>query len=201
MSYARFFNGATEGSPYDIYFGDQLMASGLNHGDFTEYDECGAGEYPLSVYYAGSYAQPIFTTLVTIPSNSIYTYTLSGLAPNIALIPLTDSSTLSAAVNPMVRFVHLSVSTPAVDCYDDNDLLWSNIGYGVSTQYTYLYPGTRTAYLYPSGTTTAPILTVPNVNIAPNSYYSYYTYGSPYSTAYPLKMHIPLDGHSYIQHR
>jgi hypothetical protein len=178
-----------------------MMASNLGHGQFTEYQEIAPGSYPVSVYYTGTYAQPVYTTSLTIPTGSIYTCSLSGLYPRITMLPIADSCELSAAVNPMVRFVHLSYDLPGVDCYDDDSLLWSGCGYGTTTSYTYLYPGTRTIYLYPTGTIYNPYLTVPNVYIAPNSYYSFYTYGSHARTTYPLSMHIPLDGHSYIGRR
>jgi hypothetical protein len=117
------------------------------------------------------------------------------------MVPLLDSCNLSAAINPMVRFAHLSYDLSDVDCYDDDSMLWSGLSYGTSTSYSYVYPGVHTIYLYPTGTNTNPCLTVPNATLYPNNYYSLYTYGSPVSTTYPLKMHIPLDGHSYIYHR
>jgi hypothetical protein len=201
MAHVRFFHGSTEGPPVDVSLNGNMMAYNLGHGNFTDYQEINPGTYSASVYYSGMYNNPVCSTSLSIPSASIYTCGLYGLYPNMTILPVSDSCNLSAAVNPMVRFVHLSYGLPNVDCYDDDDLLWSGCGYGTTTSYSYVYPGTRTIYLYPSGTTTYPILTVPNATIAPNSYYSFYTYGSPTSTGYPLRMHIPLDGHSYIQRR
>jgi hypothetical protein len=201
MSHVRFFHGSTEGPPVDVYFNDHMVASNLGHGQFTDYEEIEPGDYAASVYYAGMYGQPIYSTSLSIPLGSIYTYGLSGLYPRMTLLPVSDSCELSAALNPMVRLVQLSYDLPDVDCYDEDSLLWSGCGYGTTTSYSYVYPGTRTVYLYPAGTTISPYLTVPNCTLAPNSYYSFYTYGSPTSTGYPLRMHIPLDGHSYIHRR
>jgi len=201
MAHVRVFHGSTGGPPFDVNFGNNMVASNLGHGQFTEYQEIAPGNYPVSVYPTGAYAQPIYTTSLSIPIGSITTCSLSGFYPRMTLLPVSDSCDFSAAVNPMVRFVHLSHDLSDVDCYDDDDLLWSGCGYGTTTSYSYVFPGTRTIFLYPSGTTASPCLTVPNCTIAPNSYYSFYTVGSQASTTFPLRMHIPLDGHSYIVRR
>ncbi len=201
MAHVRFFHGSTGGPPVDISMNGNMMAYNLGHGNFTDYQEIEPGNYAASVYYSGMYGNPIYSTSLSIPMGSIYTYGLAGLYPQMTMLPVADYCDLSAALNPMVRMVNLSYGLPDVDCYDDDSLLWSGCGYGTTTSYSYVYPGTRTLYLYPSGTTTSPCLTVPNATLAPNSYYSLYTYGSPTSTGYPLRMHIPLDGHSYIHRR
>jgi hypothetical protein len=201
MAHVRVFHGSTEGPPVDMYFNNNMVASNLGHGQFTDYQEINPGNYSASVYYAGTYGQPLYSTSVVVPMGGIYTYGLSGLYPSMTLLPVSDSCNLSAALNPMVRFVHLSSDLSDVDCYDDDSLLWSGCGYGTTTSYSYVYPGARTIYLYPAGTTASPCLTVPNATLAPNSYYSLYTYGSSTSSGYPLRMHIPLDGHSYINRR
>ena len=199
MAHVRFFHGSTEGPPVDMYFNNNRVAYNLGHGKFTDYQEINPGTYSVSAYPTGTFSQPIFTTPVGISVGSISTCSLTGLYPRMTLLPISDSCDLSASVNPMVRFVHLSHDLSDVDCYDDDDLLWSGCSFGTSTSYSYVFPGTRTIYLFPAGTTTNPCLTVPNCNISPNSYFSFYTVGSNASTAFPLRMHIPLDGHSYIR--
>jgi hypothetical protein len=200
MAHVRFFHGSTEGPPFDIYMNGHMYASHLGHGDWTEYEEIEPGDYTVSVYYAGMHEYPIYSTSVTIPLGGIYSYTISGLYPSISFIPVTDYCELLPGTQVLIRYVQLSTTCPTVDVACGGIALWPSCTYGTITPYAYVYPGTYTVYLYPTGTVN-PCLTVPNCTLYPGNYYTFYTYGSTTSAVHPLRMHIPLDGHSYIYGR
>lgn len=200
MSHVRFFHGSTEGPPFDIYFGSRLAASNLRHGHFTDYEDVRAGDHPVSVYYAGRRDRAVFSTSVKIPVGSIYTYTLSGSFPRIILLPVIDACKISAATNPCVRLVQLSHDCPCVDVACSGAALWSGCNYRKITPYTRIYPGTHTISLYRAGTVN-PCLITPKCSLFAGRYYTFYTFGSATSKTHPLRMHIPIDGHSYLRPR
>jgi hypothetical protein len=200
MSHVRFFHGSTDGEPYDIYFGSRLVASNLSYGHFTDYSDIRAGDYPVSVYYSGRRDRVVYSTSIRIPVGRIYTYTLSGVYPRIYLVPVIDSCRLSAATSPCVRFVQLSPDCPCVDVACSGRALWSGCNYQQITSYSRIYPGSHTITLYPTGTVN-PCLTTPRCTLLAGRYYTFYTYGSTASVRYPLRMHIPIDGHSYLRPR
>ncbi len=197
MSHIRFFHGSTEGPPLDVYLGGHKYASHLEHGGFTEYEDVEPGTYAMSAYLAGRYDYPIYSTSVTIPLGNMYTYALYGLYPNITMLPVSDYCDLLPGGRALVRYVQISPGCPSVDVACSGAALWAGCNYGQVTPYSYVYPGMHTVYLYPTGTVN-PCLTVPNCMLYPNNYYTFYTYGSTASLVHPLRMHIPLDGISYI---
>lgn len=200
MSHVRVFHGMTAGPPVDVYFNDRVIASHIEHGGFTDYEEFEPGDYSVSVYYAGRHEYPIYTTSVTIPVQSIYTCTLSGYYPRMVLLPVCDScKALLPATNVCVRFVHLShdCGTLNVSCDSCSNYLFSRCDYGYVGDYVHVYPGTRTFYFSSAGTGNT-ILTVPNAILAPGRYYTVYTAGSLSHETHTLQAHIPLDGNSYI---
>lgn len=120
---------------------------------------------------------PVINTNVDIPRNSVFTIAAIGTLPNISLFPIPEPTTATNFGKPCVRFVHLSPNAPAVDIeLADGTKVFTNVYFKCITTYVCVNPGTYTFKVVPTGTNKV-VLTVPNVQLDPNNYYTIYAVG------------------------
>lgn len=76
-----------------------------------------------------------------------------------------------------IRFIHLSPDAPPVDIkLPDGTIVFSNVPFKSIANYTCVPSGTYTFRVNPAGTDNV-VLTVPDVKLNPNTFYTVYAVG------------------------
>lgn len=197
-SYIRFLNAVPNSPAIDIYFNSVLVARRLQYSQFTEYMKIPEAQYQVNIYPTGTQTNPILSTEINIPNGTIGTIAVIGLLPDVSLFPISDPLSAITPGQVCVRFGHLSPNAPAVDITaPDGSMFFDNISYEEITDYLCMDPGRYTLQARLAGTDQV-VLTVPNIRLYPNRFYSIYAVGL--TDQMPgLQVLIPLDGNSYLQ--
>ena len=197
-SYIRVLHAVPNAPAVDVYANDELIAKKLPYKRFTQYMKVPAVEYTITIYPAGTKEEPVLETTIPIKSNSIYTLAAIGLLPQIDVLPVEEPPMVITPGEVCVRAAHLSPDAPPVDVtLPDGSVLFEDVSYEEVTDYFCIEPGGLTLQLRLPGTDQV-ILTVPNIQLRPNRFYTFYVVGEAENMT-PLQMLIPLDGNSYIK--
>lgn len=197
-SYVRLLHASPNAPAVDVYANDVLIARNLAYRDFTPYLRLRAGNYNIKVYPTGQRTNPVIDTNIMVPPFSIFTVAAIGELPNISLLPIPEPRMPIPLGKLYIRFAHLSPDAPAVDItLPDGTPLFKNVSYKQVTDYIPVDPGTYTLQARIAGTDDV-VLTVPNVNLHPNRFYTTYAVGLAQGTP-GLQVLIPLDGNSYLR--
>ncbi len=196
-SYVRFLHASPGAPNVDIYSNGTLVASNLPYRGFTEYLTAPPGNYSIRVFPAGQKVNPVLDTNAVIQPGTIYTAAITGRVPDLSILPVPEPITPIPSGRLNLRFVHLSPDAPAVDVTLPNGTkLFTNISFKQIANYIPVRPGTYTFQLRIAGTNRV-ILTVPNMNLKPNRFYTLYAVGLAAGNP-PLQLLVPLDGNSYL---
>ncbi|EDS77486.1 conserved hypothetical protein [Clostridium botulinum C str. Eklund] len=196
-SFIRLLHASPNAPAVDVYFNDQLITSNLKYKDFTEYMSISPGLYNIKVFPHGKLSSPVIDTRMKIPASKILTLAIANNLKDIQIIPYDEPKLPIPPGNAYVKFVHLSPGTPNVDITLPNGtILFKDVEFEEATDYIPLKVGTYTIEAKPTGSDKT-ILTVPNINLKPNRFYTIYAVG--YLKGTPsIQVLIPLDGNSYI---
>lgn len=198
FSYIRLLHASPDAKPVDVYVNDRLIASNLAYKNFTPYSKLPTGLYTIKVFPAAQTTNPVINTQFQVPARSIYTLAAVGMLQNIALQPILEPVTYYKPGASLLRFIHLSPNTPAVDITLPNgEKLFNDIEYKEVSQYISVNPGVYTFQAKPTGTNNIALL-VPNIRLLPNKIYSIYAVGLSEGNP-PLQVLIPLDGSTYLK--
>lgn len=198
MSYFRLLHAVPNAPSVDVYANDNLVAKNLRYREFTEYRQIPAGSYIIKIYPTGNKVNPVLDTQLIIASDTINTIAATGLSPDISLFPILEPKEDIVRGKVCVRFIHLSPNAPAVDItLPDGTILFEDVMYEEITDYACINPGRFTIQARLTGTDQI-VLTVPNIKLLTNRFYTFYAVGLVGETP-PLQVLIPLDGNSYIQ--
>lgn len=200
ISYVRVLHASPNAPAVDVYVNNTPTFRNIAYRNFSEYFPLqGGGLYNVKVFPAGIKVNPIIDENLFIPEGKIYTVAAIGEPSNISVLPVEDSPLRPISPGKAsVRFVHLSPDAPNVDITLPNGTkLFSNVGYKGITEYIPVTSGTYTIQAIPTSTNNV-VLTVPNITVQPNKFYTIYVVG--YALKTPgLQALIPLDGNSYLQ--
>lgn len=200
ISYIRVLHASPNAPAVDIYVNNNPTFRNIAYRKFSDYIPLtGGGLYNIKVFPAGNKTNPIINQNLFIPDGKIFTVAAIGEAPNISLFPIEDTPLVPIVQGKAsVRFAHLSPDAPNVDITLPNGTkLFENVGYKGVTKYIPLSAGTYTVQARPTGTDKV-VLTVPNIRLLPNNFYTLYAVGFASKTP-GLQLLIPLDGNSYLQ--
>lgn len=169
---------ASPNSPaVDVYANGNLIVKNLSYKELSQYLPVPPGDYNIKVYPSGQMTNPVINTNIFIPKNTVFTVAAIGTLPNISLLPIPEPITANTSGKACVRFVHLSPNAPAVDItLADGTKVFNNVPYKDTTHYVCVPGGTYTLKVSPTGTGNI-VLTVPNVKLNPNNYYTIYAVG------------------------
>lgn len=196
-SYIRILHAVPNAPAIDVYANGMPIARNLSYRGFTEYQNVQPGTYNIEIYPAGRRDTPALKTTITLPGRSIFTIAAVGLLPNMSLLPISEPKMMIPPGMTMLRFSHLSPTTPAVDISLSSGIaLFNNVRFKETTNYRPIPPATYRFQVRIAGTNQV-ILDVPNIRLSPNKYYTIYAVGLLGSQP-PLQVLIPLDGPSYI---
>lgn len=177
MSYVRVLHAVPDAPNVDVYANDKLIASNLAYGEYTDYMPINPGPYEISLYKAGSDDMPVLMNIFNMPMNSIYTIAAVGTLSDLGFLAIVDSNMKSDPRKAMIRFAHLSPNAPAVDITLPNGtVLFGNVSYKQLTSYLSVDPMNYTLQVRLAGTPTV-VLTVPNVILEANKFYTVYAIG------------------------
>lgn len=196
-SYIRILHASPDAPPVDVYANGNPIARNLSYRNFTEYLPVVPGKYEVKVYPAGQMNNPVISTELNVPPQSIFTVAAVGKLADISLYPVADPVMMIPPGKVCVRFAHLSPDAPNVDItLPDGTILFKDVGYKEVTDYICVYPGTYILEARIAGTDNR-VLYVPNITLLPNRFYTVYAVGLAGGNP-PLQVLIPLDGNSYL---
>jgi len=177
MGYVRVFHTVPDAPNVDIYADDKLIVSNLAYGDYTKYLTVPVGTYKLSLYVAWTKTTPVLTNMIIANENSMVTVAAVGKLSNISFLAITDANMPSRPGKAMIRFLHLSPNAPAVDItLPDGTVVFGNVSFEQITSYMEVSPMNYTLQVRVAGTSTV-VLTVPNINLAADKFYTVYAIG------------------------
>ncbi|SKA96690.1 protein of unknown function [Caloramator quimbayensis] len=198
VSYVRILHASPNTPAVDVYANDKIIAKNLSYRNFTQYIGVPVGEYRIKVFKANTTQNPLIDTSIELPGSSAFTVAAIGMLPNINLFPIVEHK---KPLNPdklYLRFAHLSPDAPAVDIVTpDGNKLFEDISYKEVADYIEISPGTYSVNVNIAGTNNT-VLTVPNIRLLPNRYYTIYAVGLAGGKP-SLQVLIPLDGASYLR--
>ncbi len=199
-SYIRLLHASPDAPNVDIYANGTIIARNISYRSFTEYFPVIPGSYNIRVFPTGQTLTPVLASNVTLSPETITTIAVTGRFSALSLLPVPDPILFFTPGSAYVRFVHLSPNTSSVDItLPDGRSLFRDIEYRELTGYIPLSPAVYTINARLAGTQQI-ILTVPNIRLLPNRFYSIYLVGLAGGNP-PLQVLIPLDGNTYIKFR
>lgn len=200
ISYIRVLHASPNAPAVDVYVNNSPTFRNIPYRKFSDYVSLqGGGLYNIKVFPVGTNVNPIINQNLFIPQGTIFTVAAIGEPNAISLFPIEDTP-LQPIVQgeASVRFAHLSPDAPSVDVTLPNGTkLFSNVAYKGVTKYIPAPADTYTLQARVAGTDKV-ILTVPNIRLHPNKFYTLYFVGFASKTP-GLQFLIPLDGNSYLQ--
>ena len=174
--YVRVFHTVPNAPNVDIYANDNKIVENLAYGEYTDYLSVPEGTYQISLYVTGTNT-PVLSNMLMVNRNSIKTVAAVGTLNTIGFLAIPDANTPMKMGSSMLRFSHLSPNAPAVDIVlPDGTPLFRNVSFKQLTDYVAVPPGNYTVIVRLAGTTTD-VLTVPNLNLGANNYYTAYAIG------------------------
>jgi hypothetical protein len=177
MGYVRIIHTVPDAPNVDVYADDNLILNNLGYGDHTDYLSIPAGTYKISLYVTGTKDSPVLSNMLTVNNNTALTVAAVGTLSDIGLLAITDANETRRPGNAMIRFLHLSPNAPAVDItLPDGTVIFSNVSFKQITPYINVDPMNYTLQVRVAGTSNV-VLTVPDVNLAANKYYTVYAIG------------------------
>jgi hypothetical protein len=175
--YVRIIHTVPDAPNVDIYANDKLIVNNLAYGDYTDYLSIPEGMYKISIYVAGTMDSAVLSNMLAVNKNSILTVAAVGTLSDIELLAITDVNETRKPGKAMIRFLHLSPNAPAVDITLPNGtVIFSNVSFKHITPYIDVAPMNYTLQVRVAGTSNV-VLTVPNVNLAADKYYTVYAIG------------------------
>jgi hypothetical protein len=177
MGYVRVIHTVPDAPNVDIYANDELIVNNLAYGDYTDYLSIPKGMYKVSIYVAGTKNTPVLSNMLTVNKNSMLTVAAAGILSDIELLAITDANGSKMKGKAMIRFIHLSPNAPAVDITLPNGtVIFSNVSFRHITPYIDVSPMNYTLQVRVAGTDNV-VLTVPNINLDVDKYYTVYAIG------------------------
>ena len=136
--------------------------------------------------------------MLTVNRNAIITVAAVGTLSDIELLAIPDANETRMPGKALIRFLHLSPNAPAVDItLPDGTVIFSNVSFKHITPYMDVTPMSYTLQVRVAGTSNI-VLTVPNVNLMTNKYYTIYAIGLVGETP-ELEALLLLDGENNMK--
>lgn len=197
-SYVRVLHASPNAPPVDIYVNNNPVIKDLRFKEFSDYISLMGGIYNIKVFPTGDKTKPVLNKNITVPPKSIITVAAAGKLENLELLPFIEHKMSIAPNKAMIRFAHLSPDAPALDItLPDGKILFKNISFKNVSDYIPVDPKNYTLQARIANTDKV-ILTVPNVVLRPNKFYTSYAVGLAGGKP-PLQLLLPLDGNTYLK--
>lgn len=186
-SYIRIFHASPNAPAVDVYANDNLLVTNLSYKELSKYIPVLPGNYNIKVYPTGQTTNPVLSTDVYIPANSIFNVAVIGKLPDISLYTIPEPISAQNFGKACIRFIHLSPTAPAVDVTLSNGVkVFNNVGFKDITDYACIPSGTYAFNVIPTGTNNI-VLSLSGIELLPNTYYTIYAVGDPAGGSKPLE--------------
>lgn len=151
-SFIRFLH-ASPGTPaVDIYLDGDLLFSSIVYNELSNYLVVGPEKTHIQVFTAGEDFSPLLDAQLDIPASSTITIAIIDTPPGIGLLPIFFSVELATDANALIRFVHLSPASPAMDlALRQGNTLFSGVEYTQVTGFQTLSPDVYDLQLQTAG--------------------------------------------------
>ncbi len=168
---------AVPGAPnVDVLVNGTRVLKDFPYKKVTDYLSLPAGKYQVDVYPTGNLASSLISRKVNVEGGKSYTIAATGAGKNLNLQTFEDQFDVPSG-KTKVRLIHLSPDAGAVDVGIKNgDNLFNNVTFRKSTDYLTINPTNVDLEVKKAGTNDA-VLSLPNVNLLPNTSYSVYAIG------------------------
>lgn len=197
-SYVRVLHASPNAPPVDIYVNNNPVIKNLRFKEFSDYLSLKGGIYNIKVFPAKNNTNLILNKNITVPPKSILTVAAAGNLKDLELLPFIEPKIPIMRNKSMIRFAHLSPDAPAVDItLPDGTILFKNISFKNVSDYISVDPKKYTLQARIANTDKI-VLTVPNIILRPNRFYTAYAVGLAMGNP-PLELLLPLDGNTYLK--
>jgi len=168
---------AVPGAPnVDVLVNGTRVLKDFPYKKVTDYLSLPAGKYQVDVYPTGNLASSLISRKINVESGKSYTIAATGAEKKLNLQTFEDQFDVPSG-KTKVRLVHLSPDAGAVDVGVKNgDNLFNNVTFRKSTDYLTINPTNADLEVKKAGTNDT-VLSLPNVNLLPNTSYSVYAIG------------------------
>ncbi len=176
-AFIRVLHASPDTPPIDIFIDGKKAIDDLSYGMLAGYMPIPAGEHKIEVFPGNKTKNPVITVSLTLADDTFSTFAAVGKMANIEPLIIDDYEDKVPRNQALVKFVHMSPNTPAVDItLLDGKKLFTNIAFKQSTDYIMLSPNEYTLQVRLSGTNTI-VLNVPTISIQGGVPYSIYAIG------------------------
>lgn len=194
----RVFHAVIDASPIDAYANGKLIARNLAYGQFTNYISLPMNTYNFELYPAGQKNTPLISVSFPIEGSKVYTIAAIGTLQSIGILPVEDVYEPISPDRVNIRFANLSPNAPSLDLITrSGEMIFSNINFTQVSNYRSLPPGPYQFFIRQSMTTTN-VLYLP-VRLLPRRNLTFYLIGAYGQEPSNLRVHIPLDGTTYLR--
>lgn len=198
FSYVRLLHASPNAPAVDVFANNITIARNLRYKEFTQYLPIFPGRYRVRVFPSGQHQRPVLETTVNIPPRSIFTGAVTGLLPDINLLPVPEPPMPTVLRRAYLRVVHLSPNAPAVDVVlPDGTKVFRNVSYEEITDYRPVRKGTYTFEVRPAGTNKT-VLTIRDVRLDSRRFYTIFVVGLAGKRP-PLEALLSIDANTYIK--
>lgn len=175
--YIRILNAAPDTPSVDVYANETLIFNDIAFGEYTPYLPLPEGRYKIDVYVAATINDPILTNHLTNNEGVYLTVGITGTLDNLQMVGIVDADVPMEPLKAMIRFVHLSPDTPAVDVTLPNgSVVFDDVSFREITSYLDVLPMTYTLEVR-DAEIGAVVLNVPDVDPQRGKYYTIYAIG------------------------
>jgi len=199
-SRVRLVHASPDAPPVDVYVDGKKIFTDVGYRKVTDYASVKAGQHLLQIVPTGktvAQGPVVIRVSVTTEAAKDYSVLAIGRLTHIAPLILSDDNTLPAPGKTLVRFVHVSPDSPAVDVVVSAasslspQKLFSKIAFKNASQYTPLDAGTVDLSVRVAGTDVS-AAALKGLALAPQTVVTVYTFGL--STATPaLSIGVSVD--------
>lgn len=172
----RLLHAAPDAPNVDVYVNGTRILKDFPYKKVTDYLNLPKGKYQIDIYPTGNLVSTVISKKVDVDNNKFYTLAAAGSGKNLKLLTFEDNTDVPNGESK-VRFIHLSPDTPPVDIAVKNaDVVFRNVSFRKASNYLGVTPMNVDLETRLTGTDKV-VLSLPNVNLQPNTAYSIYAIG------------------------
>ena len=172
----RILHAVPDAPNVDVLVNGTRVLKDFPYKKVTDYLSLPNGRYQVDVYPTGNLASNLISRKIDVESGKSYTIAAAGSGKKLYLQTYEDQFDVPSG-KTKVRLVHLSPDAGAVDVGVKNGSnLFNNVSFRKNTDYLTINPTTADLEAKKAGTNDT-VLTLPNVQLLPNTSYSIYVIG------------------------
>jgi hypothetical protein len=195
-SFIRFLYASSGAPAVDIYTDGNLVLQNLAYNEISEYLPVGSGDMSIQVFTAGEDSNPLIDTKLELPPDERITVAVTGILPDVSLLPLLLNLQPTESEDGLIRLVHLSPTASHLNLsIEDGPDLFNDAEYTQATDFKTIVPGAYNLQLRSAGEDGI-LLTEP-LEVMKRKAYTVYALGLPEAEP-PLKISYYQDQIPFI---